>query len=756
MDEDEYTYALGRWQHHDLPPKEYLRAIHAIDKIIDGRIAKSLKRSPALVITDDDVPAPTMSFSNPHRQWTRKVDRDGMSAEEISKLCARRIFDTVDDPAPGELDNDDESGTGGGDPLCPNRSRRSASIAAFSVPVAGSSLEQKPTSSASTSTSGKQTRVKKEEPVEPFRKPKPQRVVHDVDDSVVSFPATSRSRPRLARSGGPPDDSDPDGDNSDDDSEWNEDSNLSHTTESTTSYSRAPTRRERELLASIDAMRRENAEMSQQFALLNAGTSGPADNSPTDSPFIPAVATWFPLGGYEGTAAERDMMGCFTPFHVQNITILKEIPRKDHLRWNLGDSLKQLGVFTNSTGDDDAQWQDFLRLIIRVVSSSNGAVAYGSVIALLRGSTLYSSAVTKELSGVFDTDGHYTEESKPWHLKTADYSSYEQCHKILCALSIFLCRRYHRVDSLDIITQRIKNEVLSTEDWSGLPILLEAQLTLFRRLHPTDQASCRIANYMSASVRDMPGDKALKMSYGQHFDTIVKQTRKDWAAQYPDRNATEAEILTNAVHEIFTDFKATQPYIKKPTKKPLKQNKTQIRALSDDEDDDDDDGSDSDDDKPPADKPSSAKLDLVSISKAETMSAERLREVNLRVNAINVAYRAAHPKDGAPRGDTKRGGGRDRPPRERDPAMDGLCYACGQPGCSKQTCKYLDHGKFMANGKTIRWNYALLHGLAPPTKKSVLDTLRSKGRCRSMNEPKWAAFRARLEAPTWVPSADDA
>ncbi len=62
----------------------------------------------------------------------------------------------------------------------------------------------------------------------------------------------------------------------------------------------------------------------------------------------------------------------------------------------------------------------------------------------------------------------------------------------------------------------------------------------------------------------------------------------------------------------------------------------------------------------------------------------------------------------------------------------------------------------MSNGKTVKWKYTLLHSLTPEVRKTVLDSMRNKGRCKAMGTNNWNAFRARLEAPTWIPTSDEA
>jgi hypothetical protein len=204
---------------------------------------------------------------------------------------------------------------------------------------------------------------------------------------------------------------------------------------------------------------------------------------------VPAVRTWFPEGGHVPTAAQRVIMACYPPLHEQDLDIIDSMRRSDHESKTMKSSFDKLGPFSNGLKETDPQWQDYFRIFINYVADGNGAITYGAMIKVLRGSEMYTADITRVLQSEWDAESHYPDESmRPWHLRRCDLSNYDTAHKILCAVCIYLCEKYHRFETLAHIMSKLAEVVVTTNDWAGLSEMFNAQAVFYRRLSAVDRA----------------------------------------------------------------------------------------------------------------------------------------------------------------------------------------------------------------------------------------------------------------------------
>jgi hypothetical protein len=455
----------------------------------------------------------------------------------------------------------------------------------------------------------------------------------------------------------------------------------------------------------------------------------------TGTRLVPAVKTWFPEGGHVPTAAQRVIMACYPPLREQDLDIIESMRRSDHESKTMKGSFDMLGPFSNGLKETDPQWQDYFRIFINYVADGNGAITYGAMIKVLRGSEMYTADITRVLQSEWDAESHYPDESmRPWHLRRCDLSNYDTAHKILCAVCIYLCEKYHRFETLAHIMSKLAEIVLTTNDWAGLPEMFNAQAVLYRRLSAVDRAACKLMPYVIAGISQCPGGITNALVMGQLFETSYSSELNKWATEHPGREATEIEVLSTTVADTYNKWRSRQALIPKPLKPTkLAIKAARLAALQEAEED-------SDNDAP-------SQTSLINAIDIDAMSPAELQQFSLKVAAGNF-----RPSGGGGGGkDRGRGWGKDKDKEKRfnDPDMEGRCYSCGQKDHVLKDCLYLDPSKRNKAGSPLL-DFAKICACKPPLKTELLKCLFEFGRLKNMKDAtKKAELRTKLEEPVW-------
>jgi hypothetical protein len=393
-------------------------------------------------------------------------------------------------------------------------------------------------------------------------------------------------------------------------------------------------------------------------------------------------------------------------------------------------SFDQLGPFSNGLKETDPQWQDYFRIFINYVADGVGAITYGAMIKVLKGSSMYTAEITRTLQSEWDAESHYPDESvRPWHLRRCDLSSYDKAHKILCALCIYLCEKFHRFETLAHIMSKLAAIVLTTNDWSGLPEMFDAQAMLYRRLSAVDRAACKLMPYVIAGISQCPGNTNA-MVMGQLFETSYGSALQQWTTEHPGREATEIEVLSLTVADTFNKWRARNaliPKVPKPTKLAIKAAK--LAALQETEEDSDSDAPD--------------QASVINAIDIEAMSPSEFQQLSLKVAAGNFR----------PGGGKGRGGGKDQHFNDQrifDPEMEGRCFSCGTKDHIAMDCPYLDPAKPNFRSGTSMLDFSKICACTPALKPELLKCLFEFGRLKNMRDTsKKTELRLKLEEPVW-------
>jgi hypothetical protein len=426
-------------------------------------------------------------------------------------------------------------------------------------------------------------------------------------------------------------------------------------------------------------------------------------------------------------------MACYPPLHEQDLDIIESMRRSDHESKTMKGYFDKLGPFSNGLTETDPQWQDYFRIFINYVANGAGAITYGAMIKVLRGSEMYTATITSTLQSEWDAESHYPDESvRPWHLRRCDLSSYDKAHKILCAVCIYLCEKFHRFETLAHIMSKLSAIVLTSNDWSGLPDMFDKQAMLYRRLSAVDRAACKLMPYVIAGIGQCPGNTNA-MVMGQLFETSYSATLQQWATEHPGREATEIEVLSLTVADTFNKWRARNaliPKVPKPTKLAIKA--ARLAALQEAEED----SNDSDTDTPD-------QASVINAIDIEAMSPSEFQQLSLKVAAGNFR----------PGGGKGRGGGKDQQfndQRVYDPEMDGRCYSCGTRDHIAKDCPYLDPTKPNFKTQSFMLDFAKICACAPSLKPELLKCLFEFGRLKNMRDTaKKTELRTKLEEPVW-------
>jgi hypothetical protein len=277
---------------------------------------------------------------------------------------------------------------------------------------------------------------------------------------------------------------------------------------------------------------------------------------------VPAVKTWFPVGGHVGTEHEIQIMRHFPAFVEQNVPIIVKAKAELHTNtYAMPQVVKAVGLFNNDLSENGLQFQDTFRQVILTVQNAGGSVSYGSIIRVIRDGTLFGPDVAKELTNVWGSINDYAPDQVPWHLRIAYYTDFEQCHKILCAMCIYLCVKYHRIDTLDSVMQRIRKEKLATPHWGGLPALLALVQGHYRRLDPVHKKACPLIDFFITCVSQNPGEQSLRMTMESQFSAAIDGAKQSWQSRYGNRIMDDQDVLEDVCTKFYSDWRRRQNFL---------------------------------------------------------------------------------------------------------------------------------------------------------------------------------------------------
>jgi hypothetical protein len=417
----------------------------------------------------------------------------------------------------------------------------------------------------------------------------------------------------------------------------------------------------------------------------------------------------------------------------QDEDILESLKRADQDKNDMRGEFDKLKPFSNGQDDHDPQWQDFMRIIIRYVANGNGSITYGAIIKVLRGTAMYSAAVQLELQSVWDSESMYSDDTMPWHLQRCDIGNLDKSHKIICAICIFLCEKYHRFETLASVMGKLGSITLKTSDWSGLLDMFNEQLAIYRRLGNIDRAACKLAPYVINGINKCVGSETSRMVMSQHFETILYSQTTSWSTNYPGRIPTELELLQVTVDHIFNAYRQRQALGITPKQDSAshKGTKLGVKAIKMQQ------SYDSDQD------PEWDQADIIDSIDFSAMSVSDLEQFK-----IKAAYGNFKPSGGGGKPRDK-----DRQKPMADPEMDGRCFSCGTKTTDhvSDTCPWVDPKKLNKKGRPLL-DFAKICLCTPAaTKKKLLEDVFEYGKLKWGKDPvRRTALRTKLEAAVWV------